>query len=103
MGRDAREAVGEGGRLYAAALVVCGDHGRAVEAVQEALKRLQDEAVARELDAIPVARLQRVTEGRRNWTPSSSQKQTGQVCEDVGQAVSLCVGVRRPSEVRRRG
>ncbi len=59
-----REAVAEGARLYAAAQVVCGDHGRAVEAVQEALKPLQDEAVAWELDATPVARLQQVTEGR---------------------------------------
>ncbi|MFF7846526.1 DEAD/DEAH box helicase [Streptomyces sp. NPDC090109] len=64
MGRDVREAVAEGARLYAAAQAVCGDHGRAVEAVQEALKPLQDEAVARELDATPVARLQQVTEGR---------------------------------------
>lgn len=41
-----------------------GDHGRAVEAVRAALRPIHDAAVKRELDAIPVARLQDVTEGR---------------------------------------
>ncbi len=41
-----------------------GDHGRAVEEVRAALKPIHDAAVKRELDAIPVARLQDVTEGR---------------------------------------
>jgi len=43
---------------------VVGDHGRAVEAIRAALKPIHDAAVKRELDVIPVARLQDVTEGR---------------------------------------
>lgn len=64
MGRDERETVARGARLHEAARAVTGDHGRAVEAVRAALKPLHDAEVARELDAIPVARLQDVTEGR---------------------------------------
>ncbi|MFE6334560.1 DEAD/DEAH box helicase [Streptomyces sp. NPDC057798] len=64
MGRGEREAVARGARLYEAAQAVGADHGRAVEAVRAALKPIHDAEVARELDAIPVARLQDVTEGR---------------------------------------
>ncbi|MGY1999305.1 DEAD/DEAH box helicase [Streptomyces rochei] len=64
MGRGARETVARGARLYEAAQAVVGDHGRAVEEVRAALKPIHDAAVKRELDAIPVARLQDVTEGR---------------------------------------
>ncbi|MEU8765282.1 DEAD/DEAH box helicase [Streptomyces sp. NPDC048659] len=64
MGRGERDAVARGVRLYEAARAVVGDHGRAVEAVRAALKPLHDAAVKRELDAIPVGRLQDVTEGR---------------------------------------
>lgn len=64
MGRGERDTVAGGTRLYEAARAVAGDHGRAVEAVRAALKPIHDAAVKRELDAIPVARLQDVTEGR---------------------------------------
>ncbi|MFI5861846.1 DEAD/DEAH box helicase [Streptomyces sp. NPDC051546] len=64
MGRSEREAVAAGGRLYEAAQAVAGDHGRAVEAVRAALKPIYDTAAEQALDAIPVARLKEVTEGR---------------------------------------
>ena len=64
MGRGERDAVARGARLYEVAQAVAGDHGRAVEAVRAALRPLHDAEVKRELDAIPVARLQDVTEGR---------------------------------------
>ncbi|MEU6888073.1 DEAD/DEAH box helicase [Streptomyces viridosporus] len=64
VGRGERDAVARGARLYEAAQAVVGDHGRAVEAVRAALRPLHDAEVKRELDAIPVARLQDVTEGR---------------------------------------
>src|SRR5687767_14848444 len=64
VGRGERDTVARGTRLYEAARAVVGDHARAVEAVRAALKPIHDEAVKRELDAIPVARLQDVTEGR---------------------------------------
>ncbi|MER7570768.1 DEAD/DEAH box helicase [Streptomyces sp. NPDC126514] len=64
MGRGEREAVARGARLYEAAQAVGADHCRAVEAVRAALKPIHDAEVARELDAIPVARLQDVTQGR---------------------------------------
>ncbi|MFF3893754.1 DEAD/DEAH box helicase [Streptomyces sp. NPDC001812] len=64
MGRGERETVARGARLHEAARALAGDHGRAVEAVRAALKPMHDAAVQRELDAIPVARLQDVTEGR---------------------------------------
>lgn len=64
MGRGERDTVARGARLYEAAQAVAGDHGRAVEAVQAALKPIHDAAAKRELDAIPVARLQDLTEGR---------------------------------------
>ncbi|MFG2945189.1 DEAD/DEAH box helicase [Streptomyces adustus] len=64
MGRSEREAVAAGSRLYEAAQAVAGDHGRAVEAVRAALKPICDTAVEQALDAIPVARLKEVTEGR---------------------------------------
>lgn len=64
MGRSERDAVAAGGRLYEAAQAVAGDHGRAVEAVRAALKPICDTAAQQALDAIPVARLKEVTEGR---------------------------------------
>ncbi|MER7835520.1 DEAD/DEAH box helicase [Streptomyces sp. NPDC096040] len=64
MGRAERELVVRGTRLHTAACDVVADHRRAVEAVRAALTPLHDAAVRRELDAIPVARLQDVTEGR---------------------------------------
>ncbi|MGW0827988.1 DEAD/DEAH box helicase [Streptomyces sp. NPDC002845] len=64
MGRSEREAVGRGGRLCEAARAVVGDHARAVEAVRAALEPIHDGLAQRELDAIPVARLKEVTEGR---------------------------------------
>ncbi|MFG2312110.1 DEAD/DEAH box helicase [Streptomyces sp. NPDC048566] len=64
MGRGERDAVARGTRLHKAARAVVGDHGRAVEAVRAALRPIHDAAVKQELDAIPVTRLQDVTEGR---------------------------------------
>ncbi|MFC8432655.1 DEAD/DEAH box helicase [Streptomyces sp. NPDC057253] len=64
MGRGERDVVGKGVRLYAGAQAVVGDHGRAVEAVRAALRPIHEAEVKQELDAIPVARLQDVTEGR---------------------------------------
>lgn len=64
MGRSEKESVARGARLWEAAQGVVGDHERAVDGVRGALKPLHDAAVERELDAIPVARLQDVTEGR---------------------------------------
>ncbi|MEU6357647.1 DEAD/DEAH box helicase [Streptomyces sp. NPDC047072] len=64
MGREERETVARGTRLYEAARALAGDHARAVEAVRAVLRPIHDAAVERELDAIPVARLQDVTEGR---------------------------------------
>ncbi|WP_399888282.1 DEAD/DEAH box helicase [Streptomyces sp. BBFR51] len=64
MGRAEREAVAHGARLHEAASALAGDHERAVDAVRAALKPLHDTAVAQALDAIPVARLQDVTDGR---------------------------------------
>ncbi|MFG3018546.1 DEAD/DEAH box helicase [Streptomyces sp. NPDC048254] len=64
MGRAERELVVRGTRLNTAACDVVADHGRAVEAVRAALTPLHDAAAQRELDVLPVARLQDVTEGR---------------------------------------
>ncbi|MGA5424312.1 DEAD/DEAH box helicase [Streptomyces lavendulocolor] len=64
MGRSEREAVAAGARLYEAAQAVAGDHGRAVEVVRAALKPICDTAAEQALDAIPVARLKEITEGR---------------------------------------
>lgn len=64
VGRGERDVVARGTRLYEAARNAVADHGRAVEAVRAALTPIHDAAVKRELDAIPVARLQDVTEGR---------------------------------------
>ncbi|SEF80822.1 Superfamily II DNA or RNA helicase, SNF2 family [Actinacidiphila yanglinensis] len=64
MGRGERDTVARGALLHESAQAAIGDHGRAVEAVRAALKPLHDAVVQRELDAIPVARLQDVTEGR---------------------------------------
>ncbi|MEU6196404.1 DEAD/DEAH box helicase [Streptomyces sp. NPDC047061] len=64
MGRAERDLVARGARLHEAARNVVGDHGGAVEAVRAALAPIHDAAAQRELDAIPVARLQDVTEGR---------------------------------------
>lgn len=64
MGRREREVVDGGVRLYEAALAVVADHERAVGAVREALEPILGAASREALDAIPVARLQEVTEGR---------------------------------------
>ncbi|MGC9535686.1 DEAD/DEAH box helicase [Streptomyces sp. UG1] len=64
MGRSEREAVARGRRLYEAAQAVVDDHARAVEAVRAALEPIHDELARHELDAIPVARLRDLTEGR---------------------------------------
>ncbi|MER7054570.1 DEAD/DEAH box helicase [Streptomyces sp. NPDC000351] len=64
VGRDERDTVARGTRLYEAARALAGDHGRAVEAVRAALRPIHDTMVRHELDAIPVARLHDVTEGR---------------------------------------
>ncbi|MFI9727426.1 DEAD/DEAH box helicase [Streptomyces sp. NPDC052092] len=64
MGRDERDTVTRGTRLHEAARAVAADHGKAVDAVRAALRPIHDAAVKRELDTIPVARLQDVTEGR---------------------------------------
>lgn len=63
-GRGEREAVARGAQLLEATRSLTGDHDRAVEAVRTALKPLHDTAVEQALDAVPVARLQDVTEGR---------------------------------------
>lgn len=64
VGRGERDTVARGARLYEAARAVAGDHTRALEAVRAALRPIHDAAAKRELDAIPVARLQDLTEGR---------------------------------------
>ncbi|MFD9477956.1 DEAD/DEAH box helicase [Streptomyces nojiriensis] len=64
MGRREREAVAGGERLHEAAQAVVGDHRQAVDAVREALKPIHDTAAEQALEAIPVARLKEVTEGR---------------------------------------
>ncbi|MFI9761793.1 DEAD/DEAH box helicase [Streptomyces sp. NPDC051963] len=64
MGRGEREAVARGGRLCEAAHAVVADHARAVDAVRAALEPICEDLAQRELDAIPVARLRDVTEGR---------------------------------------
>ncbi|MGW1358232.1 DEAD/DEAH box helicase [Streptomyces chartreusis] len=64
MGRSEREAVARGRRLFEAAQAVVDDHARAVEAVRVALAPIHDDLARTELDAIPVARLKDLTEGR---------------------------------------
>ncbi|GGM90704.1 hypothetical protein GCM10011578_008210 [Streptomyces fuscichromogenes] len=64
MGREERGVVARSARLAEAARNLVGDHDGAVGAVRAALAPIHDAAVRRELDAIPVARLQDVTEGR---------------------------------------
>ncbi|MCM9081597.1 MULTISPECIES: DEAD/DEAH box helicase [Streptomyces] len=64
MGRREREAVAGGERLYEAAQAVVADHRQAVDAVRAALRPIHDAAAEQALDAIPVARLKEVTEGR---------------------------------------
>jgi superfamily II DNA or RNA helicase len=64
VGRGERNVIARGSRLYEIAQALIGDHVRAVEAARAAFAPLQDAVVERELDAIPVARLQDVTEGR---------------------------------------
>ncbi|MFB7557511.1 DEAD/DEAH box helicase [Streptomyces brevispora] len=63
-GRAARELLARADGLLGAAREVLGDHGRAVDAVREALDPLLDALVHGELSAIPVSRLKDVTEGR---------------------------------------
>ncbi|MFC5802533.1 DEAD/DEAH box helicase [Streptomyces formicae] len=83
VGRGERDVVARGARLYEAARSVAGDHGRAVEAVRAALKPIHDAEVQRELDAIPVSRLQDVTEGRLRLgsVEKSGLRTVGQVLE----------------------
>ncbi|WBO67958.1 DEAD/DEAH box helicase [Streptomyces camelliae] len=64
MGRRERETVARATGLYEAARSLADDHARAVEAVRAALRPIEDAAVERALDAIPVARLQDATGGR---------------------------------------
>ncbi|MFI0900241.1 DEAD/DEAH box helicase [Streptomyces sp. NPDC020983] len=64
VGRGERDVMAGGARLHESARAVAGDHRNAVEGVRAALEPLHEAAVRRELDAIPVARLQDVTEGR---------------------------------------
>ncbi|MEV0094065.1 DEAD/DEAH box helicase [Streptomyces sp. NPDC050738] len=64
MGRSERGAVALGGQLRRTAQGVVDDHARAVEAVRNTLKPICDGLAERELDAIPIARLKDVTEGR---------------------------------------
>ncbi|MFL6117100.1 MAG: DEAD/DEAH box helicase [Catenulispora sp.] len=64
MGRGERNAITRGSHLYETAQALIGDHVSAVKAARAAFAPLQDAVVERELDAIPVARLQDVTEGR---------------------------------------
>ncbi|WP_405648235.1 DEAD/DEAH box helicase [Streptomyces uncialis] len=64
MGRSDRETTARGGRLCGAAQALVGDHARAVDAVRAALTPIHDGLAQQELDAIPVARLKEVTEGR---------------------------------------
>ncbi|MGW6955377.1 DEAD/DEAH box helicase [Streptomyces chartreusis] len=64
MGRSEREAVARGRRLFEAAQAVVDDHARAVDAVRAALEPIHDDLARTELDAIPVARLKDLTEGR---------------------------------------
>ncbi|MFC5215070.1 DEAD/DEAH box helicase [Streptomyces coerulescens] len=64
MGRSEREAVARARRLFEAARAVVDDHARAVEAVRAALEPIHDDLARSELDAIPVARLKDLTEGR---------------------------------------
>lgn len=64
MGRSEREAVARGRRLFEAAQAVVDDHARAVETVRAALAPIHDDLARTELDAIPVARLKDLTEGR---------------------------------------
>ncbi|MEV6016927.1 MULTISPECIES: DEAD/DEAH box helicase [unclassified Streptomyces] len=68
VGRGERDAVARGVRLFEAARAVAGDHEKTVDAVRAALAPIHDAAVGRHLDAIPVARLQDVTEGRLRLT-----------------------------------
>ncbi|MFI1607937.1 DEAD/DEAH box helicase [Streptomyces griseofuscus] len=83
VGHEGREVLAGGARLYEAAQAVAGDHARAVEAVRAALKPIHDALVKRELDAIPVARLQDVTEGRLRLgsVDKSGLSTVGQVLE----------------------
>jgi hypothetical protein len=64
VGRGERNVITRGSHLYETAQGLIGDHARAVEAARAAFAPLQDTVVERELDAIPIARLQDVTEGR---------------------------------------
>ncbi|HEY9440691.1 MAG TPA: ATP-dependent helicase, partial [Streptomyces sp.] len=63
-GRAARELLGHAEQLLVTARTVLADHAAAVTAVRGALDPMLDSLTARELAAIPVARLKDVTEGR---------------------------------------
>ncbi|MFF2956619.1 DEAD/DEAH box helicase [Kitasatospora sp. NPDC057965] len=62
--RKPRVVVAEAERLLASARVVVGDHRGAVDEVGRAAAALRGRLVRGELDAIPVARLKDVTDGR---------------------------------------
>ncbi|WP_245640977.1 DEAD/DEAH box helicase [Streptomyces megasporus] len=102
MGRSERDVIARGKRLHEAALSVVGDHGRAVEAVRAALRPIQDEAVARELGAIPVARLQEVTEGRLRLgsVEKSGLRTVGQVLDAGPYQLRQIPGVGRHTAER---
>ncbi|GAA3375033.1 hypothetical protein GCM10020367_41240 [Streptomyces sannanensis] len=76
-----------------------GDHGRAVEAVRAAPKSIHDAAVKRELDAIPVARLQDVAEGRLRLGSAErgGLRTVGQVLEADPYRSEAWEGLRRRS------
>ncbi|MFI7235374.1 DEAD/DEAH box helicase [Streptomyces cyaneofuscatus] len=63
-GRAARELLAEAEALLSRSRAVREDHARAVDAVRAVLDPLLASLAGRELDAIPVARLKDVTEGR---------------------------------------
>ncbi|MFI1092003.1 DEAD/DEAH box helicase [Streptomyces sp. NPDC020917] len=62
--RERRAALRAAARLAAAARAVPEDHAAAVAEVGQPLRAIREELAARELAAIPVARLKDVTEGR---------------------------------------
>ncbi|WP_267243201.1 DEAD/DEAH box helicase [Streptomyces sp. PR69] len=64
VGRQGRAVLAAGERLLGAARAVVGDHAHAVGAVRAVLGPMVEELSAHELEAIPVARLRDVTEGR---------------------------------------
>ncbi|MGW2840831.1 DEAD/DEAH box helicase [Streptomyces sp. NPDC001493] len=66
--RTVRPLLADADALLAAARAVPADHDRALDAVRSVLDPLVSSLVGRELEAIPVARLRDVTEGRLRIT-----------------------------------